>query len=61
MSKAKTKAKPTNVEFDLALDEIVNGMTSGELFSIPGVYEIVAEALNNEAIAKAIENRDDDT
>lgn len=42
--------KPSEVtqnQFYGALEGIVDGMTAGEVLGIPGVYEVLAEALNN--------------
>ena len=43
----------TTEEFDNALLAVLEGMTAAQLLSIPGVYEVVSEELNNEAIRKA--------
>ena len=40
----------TNELFDAKLIEILDGMTGAQILSIPGVYEVIAEELNNDAI-----------
>ncbi|NMB69834.1 hypothetical protein GYA27_01350 [candidate division WWE3 bacterium] len=49
--------KITTDVFDAKLVEILDGMTGAQLLSIPGVYEVVAEELNNEVI-EAIEQEE---
>ena len=44
-----------NEQFDAKLTQILDGMTGAQLLSIPGVYEVVAEELNNDVI-EAIEH-----
>lgn len=39
-----------------AIAEIVDGMFSADLLAIPGVYEALAEELNNEAIDLILES-----
>ena len=46
----------TQEQFDAALEELVDAMSTAELLSTPGVYEALSEALNNEAIERAEEN-----
>jgi hypothetical protein len=46
--------KITTELFDTKLVEILNGMNGAQLLSIPGVYEVVSEELNNDVI-EAIE------
>lgn len=46
----KADAPITQEEFDSALFELVNASTAEQLFTIPGVYEIVAEEMNNDVI-----------
>ena len=48
----------TTEEFDEALEELVDGMSGAELLQTPGVYEVLSEALNNEAIKLALEIRE---
>ncbi len=36
--------------FDKKLEEILDGMTGAQLLAIPGLYEVVAEELNNEVL-----------
>lgn len=50
----------TQEEFDNALHELVNASTAEQLFTIPGVYEIVAEELNNDVIALVRKRRASD-
>ena len=40
----------TTEQFDSKLLEILSAMTAADLISIPGVYEIVSEELNNDVI-----------
>ena len=40
----------TNEQFDSKLADILSDMTGAELLSIPGLYEVVAEELNNEVL-----------
>lgn len=49
--------KITTDVFDAKLVEILDGMIGAQLLSIPGVYEVVAEELNNEVI-EAIEQEE---
>ena len=42
--------KVTQEQFDQKLAEILNGMTGAQLLSIPGIYEILAEAFNNDVL-----------
>lgn len=44
--------------FDKKLEEVLDGMSGAELLAIPGLYEVVSEALNNEVL-KAIEEEDE--
>lgn len=61
MGAKKKREKPiTTDEFDNALTELVNEMTAEQLFTIPGVYELLAEDMNNEALALAKKNRERD-
>ena len=48
----------TDDEFYAALADLVHEMDAEEILGIPGVYEAVSEQLNNEAIDRALENRD---
>ncbi len=48
----------TQEQFDAALVELLDGMSGADLLALPGVYEVVSEALNNEAIERARENAD---
>lgn len=47
--------KITQEQFDAALFDIVNEEQTDNLFSIPGIYEILSEHYNNEAIERAEE------
>lgn len=46
----------TDDQFADALEQLVDEMSAGDLFAIPGVYEALSEALNNEALKLAMEN-----
>jgi hypothetical protein len=37
-------------DFDRKLEELIGEMTPGGILAIPGVYEAVSEALNNDVI-----------
>ena len=37
----------TDEQFDAKLIELLNKMTGAQLLSMPGIYEIVSEELNN--------------
>ena len=56
MTEGMTK-QVTQEEFDAALVALLEEMSAEEIIAIPGVYEAVSEALNNDAIARAIEIR----
>ena len=47
----------TQEKFDAKLVEILDGMSGAQLLSIAGVYEAVAEELNNEVL-QAIEDEE---
>jgi len=49
----------TTDEFEKALNEIIDGMTGADFIAIPGVYELVSEYLNNSAIERALDARDE--
>ena len=40
----------TDEQFDSKLAEILSGMDGEALLQIPGLYEVVAEELNNEVL-----------
>jgi hypothetical protein len=40
-------------EFCVALETIVDELSGAEILAIPGAFEVLSEALNNEAIARA--------
>ena len=44
------EAQYTTEQFDEKLEEIVSSMFAADLLAIPGVYEALAEALNNEIL-----------
>jgi len=67
LAKAETNQKEqsmaaeiTTEEFDRALISILEGMTAANLIRIPGVYEIVSEELNNEALDLVNQTREQD-
>ncbi len=43
----------TTVEFDEALETLLDEMSGAQILATPGAYEVFSEALNNEAIALA--------
>ena len=47
--------KITTEEFDHALSDILDKMTGEQVMAIPGVYEVVSEHFNNEALDLALE------
>ncbi len=47
--------KITTEEFNRALSDILDKMTGEQFMTIPGVYEIVSEHFNNEALGLAQE------
>ncbi|NIR28712.1 MAG: hypothetical protein GWN84_05230 [Gammaproteobacteria bacterium] len=50
----------TNDMFDGALEALVDGMSAGELLAIPGVAEVLREALNNDVL-RHLENAREDS
>lgn len=59
---SKKKPKPISTEeFDAALTELLDEASTSELLSIPGIYEIVSEHFNNEAIKLALDNREEES
>lgn len=42
------------------LEEIVNEMSGDEVLMIPGIYEILAEELNNEVLEELQKDKDDE-
>ncbi len=44
-------------EFDAALIDVLNGMDAEDLLAVPGLYEVVAEQLNNDIIKEALAKR----
>lgn len=40
--------------FEAKLEELLDGMSGGQLLAIPGLYEVVSEHLNN-AVLEALE------
>ena len=60
VSKRKTKASEVSQEmFDEALTELLEEASAAELLSIPGLYEVVSEHYNNEAIERAKHSKED--
>lgn len=60
MPRTSRKPKPvTTEEFDAALVQMLEEASPAELLAIPGVYEALSEAWNNEAIEVAIANREE--
>ncbi len=49
--------KITTEEFDQALSDILGNLTGGQLMTVPGVYEVVSEHFNNEALDLAKSKR----
>jgi hypothetical protein len=47
----------THEEFYAALLSVLAEMSAAAILQIPGVYEVVSEELNNEAIDRAVEMR----
>ncbi len=47
-------------EFSAELEVLVNENKASNLFSIPGVYELVAEEFNNEVLDRLDSKLDDD-
>lgn len=56
----KRAAPVTTEEFDAALTEILDQASAYELLQIPGLYEVVSEYYNNEAIKNALDAREED-
>lgn len=50
----------TSEEFDEALEELLDGMSGGEILMTPGAYEVFSEALNNEAITLARKTKEEE-
>ena len=48
--------QPTQQEFDQALAEIVEE-ESANMLTIPGIYEVLSEYFNDDAIDRAVSNR----
>lgn len=49
-------SRMTPEAFRAALEAILGEMSAGELLAIPGVWEVVAEALNNEILDRWAED-----
>lgn len=49
----------TNEQFDSKLADILSDMTGAELLSISGIYEVVAEELNNKVLEALEEEQED--
>lgn len=59
-SRTSRKRNPvTAEEFDSALVQMLEDSSPVELLAIPGMYELLSEAWNNEAIEIAIANREE--
>lgn len=43
----------TQEEFDMALSKMVGEASAEQLLAVPGLYEVLSEAWNNEVIKKA--------
>lgn len=43
-------SKMTDEDFDEILKDVLEDVCTGELLSIPGIYEILAEEYNNEVL-----------
>jgi hypothetical protein len=56
MTKRAKRAAITQEQFDEALIELIAEMSADCIVAIPGVYEAISEALNNDAIDRAREN-----
>lgn len=56
-SNAADASDVTQEEFDKALEAILDEATGSELLAIPGLYEVVSEHFNNEAIDIAREEK----
>lgn len=56
----KRIAPVTTEEFDAALQQIIDEECTAEvLLSIPGIYEVLSEHYNNDAISLALAKRED--
>lgn len=42
-------------DFAAAVEEVLSEMSAAEILAIPGAWEVLSDALNNEAIARASE------
>ena len=47
----------TTADFDHALSDILDGLSGEQFMTIPGVYEVVSEHFNNEALNLAVEKK----
>jgi len=45
--------------FDGALETMVDGMNGSRLLSIPGIYEILSEELNNDILSSLVDDEED--
>lgn len=57
-SNAADASDVTQEEFDKALEIFLDEATGAELLAIPGLYEVVSEHFNNEAIDLAREEKE---
>lgn len=63
-TRAARIAAITTDEMTTAIEDLVDGMTSADILAVPGVYELLSEYLNNEAIDHILDSEDldeDDT
>lgn len=51
----------TQEEFDRALERLLDSMTGAQLLAIPGLYEVVSEALNNDVLERAKDWREEES
>jgi len=54
------KVSVSNEVFDKTLENIIDCMTGKELLSIPGIYEILSEELNNNVLEEIAEKEEGD-
>ncbi len=49
----------THEKFESVLEDIVSEMSADEILALPGVYEAMADLLNNEVIERCLEEMED--
>jgi hypothetical protein len=54
------KDEVTTEEFDAALEILVDEMSGAQILAAPGAYEVLSEALNNEAIDLARKTKEEE-